>query len=236
MPIRLSSDIELPRRTKRRLWLLRRDRKNAKKRKRVRSNNVGASDSQNQPSTQGGIQHKKRRGAGLHFELPENLDFDENYEETAKKFHLVRVAVKGQKRLRSLSFDRIRKISPSAALVLASEVDRWNMRVGGKLKAAVAGWHDDVRRLLHQMGYFTLLELESPPILTAEKNTIFLQFKRGIAGERGGAELARELRVEIERIVGEKIKKHLLFEGLSEAITNVAQHAYPPEEKCRTWW
>ena len=66
----------------------------------------------------------------------------------------------------------------------------------------------------------------------------FLQFKRGDLGDRNAGRLAKELREEIETLVGFGIKKHFLFEGLSEAITNVGQHAYPAGEgyQIRQWW
>ena len=56
--------------------------------------------------------------------------------------------------------------------------------------------------------------------------------------KKDGGELAKQLRIEIETIVGERIKKHFLFEGLSEAITNVGQHAYPNANDflLQQWW
>jgi hypothetical protein len=46
------------------------------------------------------------------------------------------------------------------------------------------------------------------------------------------------LRIEIEKLLGFSIKKHFLFEGLSEAITNVGQHAYPDSDNYpfKQWW
>jgi hypothetical protein len=166
------------------------------------------------------------------------LDFESNYEVTVTKLRGVRSAANGTRRLRRLLFHELKHISPSAALVLASEVDCWNQKVGGKLKADIDSWHPDVKVLLCQMGYFELLGIERPSDQTINTKTVFLQFKRGQVGEGNGGELARQLRKEIEVIVGEKIKKHLLFEGLSEAITNAGQHAYRQRDsqQIKQWW
>lgn len=170
-------------------------------------------------------------------QLPEKLDFEENYEVVVSHFQTLRSANK-QSRLKSLGFDKIRYISPSAALVLASEVDRWNQRTGGRLKPLLDSWHEDVKRLLCQMGYFELLHLPAPMAPAASASTTFLPFKRGDLGDRNAGLLAKQLRIEIEAVLGFAIKRHFLFEGLSEAITNVGQHAYP-DASCvaaKQWW
>lgn len=180
----------------------------------------------------------------LTIELPERLDFDSNYEETASHFAALREAVHKGIRIKNLDFSRIRYISPSAALVLASEVDQWNQRIGGRLKANLPSWDEDIKRLLCQMGYFELLKLERPEAAWPVKSNTFLQFKRGQSFKHGqenkedGGQLAKQLRMEIESIVGQTIKKCFLFEGLSEAITNVGQHAYPGviDYTQKRWW
>jgi hypothetical protein len=170
--------------------------------------------------------------------MPERLDFESNYEETVSHFAVLREAVQKGKRVSNLNFSRIRQISTSAALVLASEVDRWNQRLSGKLHANLPSWDEGIKRLLCQMGYFELLNLEKPQIPWPESNITFLPFKRGQVSEKDGGQLAKQLRIEIENMVGQKIKKHFLFEGLSEAITNVGQHAYRDDgDYCKKqWW
>lgn len=70
----------------------------------------------------------------LRIDLPCYLDFNENYETTASHFAVLRQAVFQNKPIKGLLFDNIRNISPSAALVLASEVDRWNQMVKGAIE------------------------------------------------------------------------------------------------------
>jgi hypothetical protein len=173
----------------------------------------------------------------LCIELPRSLDFEDNYESTASHFAVLRKAVCENKPIKHLRFDNIESITPSAALVLASEVDRWNQKVNGRLNARLRTWNEEVKRLLCQMGYFELLGLKKPDAALADGNTTFLRFRRGYTGQDGGA-LAKQLRVDIEKIVGESIQKQFLFEGLSEAITNVGQHAYQNATSMtlRQWW
>lgn len=170
--------------------------------------------------------------------LPERLDFEENYETTVSHFKVLREATLTARRVKKLLFNDIRYISPSAALVLASEVDRWNQRAGGKLKAEVDMWDEDIARLLCQMGYFDLLNIPYNKDVSVSKDLTFLRFKRGDREDRDSGKLAKQLRVEIEQLVGFGVKKHFLFEGLSEAITNVGQHAYPQADGRRPcqWW
>ena len=231
------------RRHKRKLWLLRRAkkllrqrgaRKNITARKLAKLINALGIDGTNIHNVGYGIAEKR-----LVLILPEELDFEENYETTASHFRILRKAVETGTKIRRIDFSRIQKLSTAAALVLASTVDQWKDRVKGKLKAELPTWGKDVTRLLCQMGYFELLELRRPNQAMEEGGGItYLPFLKGRVGEDEPGEKAKHLRIEIEKIVGEKIKKHLLFEGISEAITNVCQHAYEGvrDEKRKCWW
>lgn len=171
--------------------------------------------------------------------LPAQLDFETNYETTTRHLKLVRDAALGRYRIQRLGFESIRYISPAAALVLASEVDMWKERIGGNMRAAHESWDSDIKRLLCEMGYFELLGLERPATPASTGNVTFLNFQRGASGPVDKGKLAQELRIAIEGIVGQQIKKHEFFQGLSEAMVNVGQHAYPsatvaPSKKY--WW
>jgi len=170
--------------------------------------------------------------------LPERLNFLEDYEDTCSHFAILRNAVEKGWRIKRLDFSKISSISTSAALVLASTVDQWKERVRGRLKADLPSWQADITRLLCQMGYFELLGLRKPAHEWPRGDTTFLPFMRGkVGGEDSGA-MAKQLRVNIENMVGGSIRKHFLFEGLSEAITNVSQHAYTDvvDDKRKYWW
>jgi len=90
------------------------------------------------------------------------------------------------------------------------------------------------------MGFFELLNIRRPPVPTEREDGLtFLKFIRGNSTERDSGKLARQLRMNIEALVGAEIKRHLLFEGSSEAITNVGQHAYRRnfgDDSKKQWW
>jgi len=173
--------------------------------------------------------------------LPERLDLDANYSATISAMHKVRLAAQRQFRMRYLNFDHIRHISPSAALLLASEIDRWNDSIGGRIRARDDGWDPAIRHLLCEMGLFELLGLKRPRETDGVVNTTFLPFVRGNVGDRTQAGIqAKQLRQQIEAAAGTDIKKHLLFDGLTEAVTNVCQHAYRKRgrrsKRYSPWW
>lgn len=233
--------LQKPKWLRRTQWLLRRNRKNLRRKQRVERHGAGFKPFINpellneHTRTSVNISHDHR----IVITLPDQLDFETNYEATVSHFSCLRMAAKSRRRVKSLRFDNISYISPSAALVLASEVDCWNQIIGGRLKAAVNTWHPDVERLLCEMGYFELLNLQHPSSIAPQKNTTFLPFTRGVVDHRNGGALAKTLRIQIESLVGIKIRKQALFEGLSEAITNVAHHAYPIDQvgfDLRQWW
>ena len=222
-------------------WLLRQRAAKAKRRKAFQCYRKLRNRFPNQPLLVNKFNQEQKQPVNrrVAVELPERLDLDVNYEATVTHLTNVRRASEKRFRLRYLSFDAIKYISPSAALLLASEVDRWNDAVGGRLRARHAAWDPNVKRLLCGMGFFELLHLEKPAELGGVINTTFLPFLRGNADDRAaGGSLAKKLRQEIEAVAGTEIKKHLLFDGLTEAITNVSQHAYPKaaEKSYRPWW
>jgi len=177
----------------------------------------------------------------VRIDLPERLDLEENYEVTVTHLANVRRAAQRKFRLSYLSFEKIKYISPSAALLLASEIDRWKSAVGERVSADHKTWDPSVCRLLCEMGFFELLRLTRPDDVREVENTRFLPFIRGNVEERGdrAGRQAQLLRQRIEEAAGVQIRKHLLFAGVSEAITNVSQHAYSKKKLSRElkpWW
>lgn len=184
---------------------------------------------------------KAPREIGAEVFLPETMDIEANYSATVRALMKVRLASKRQLRLRYLNFDTIRYISPSAALLLASEVDRWKDSIAGMLRARDANWHPPIKCLLCQMGLFELLGLERPKDQDGAINTTFLPFMRGNVDERTHAgAFAKELRQKIEKVAATEIKKHLLSDGITEAATNVCHHAYRrrgrKKKRYKPWW
>jgi hypothetical protein len=226
-----------PRWVKRRIWLLRRARRIGRRRhwkKHCGLHGDKALPETNQHTARSIFKDANRK---LVIRLPVRLDLEDNYETTVSHLALLRKVTKAGWGISELAFDAIQYISPTAALLLVSECDCWNRLIGGKLRAQVWRWNKDITRLLMDMGYFDLLKLPKPPSDPVRKNTTFLKFIRGRRGGDPGA-LAKQLRVQIEEIVGAPILRTELFEGLSEAITNVSHHAYPVVDRfsMQYWW
>jgi len=188
--------------------------------------------------TRGSIKKATGAKAPIELVLPAKLDFEENFETTASHFRHIRDAARGRYRIRRLGFEQITDISPAAALALASEIDRWKQKAVG-MKADTPTWDPDIKRLLCEMGFFELLKLPRPAS-EPPGNVRFLNFLPGSSQPNDKGKLAKELRINIEKIVGPGlVQKHVLFDSLSEAITNVIHHAYPGVTggaSAKPWW
>lgn len=170
-------------------------------------------------------------------DLPEYFNLHTNTDETLEimgKFR--KILDKVTPRLRKLNFDAIKNINASSALMLAAEIEVWNTKSERKLSPSYSTWDKKIKHLLCEMGFFELLKL--PPLedlQSFDKNTTFLKFISGIKSE---GQKAKELRENIEKVLGKELENKLhLFEGLSEAFTNTTQHAYDESDaKVNKWW
>lgn len=139
-----------------------------------------------------------------------------------------------------IDFKSIRLISPAAALLLAAELDRWNqLRPSRKLRAVdVALWDPEVRQLLREMGFFSLLGIDEKRLDCEfpEPKVTDPRFLPFYAGEDSGGSEAEKLRDRIEHFAGRLKDRYALYDGLVEAMTNVSHHAYPGKSGLRRWW
>lgn len=184
---------------------------------------------------------KKPKKWGVEISLPEQMDLETNFEDTVKSLHRVRLGAQRQLRVRYVNFNHIRHISPSASLLLASEIDRWNQSIGGRLKADDGDWDVSIKKHLCEMGLFELLGMTRPGDVPDGVATTFLPFLHGNVDERTNAGAhAKALRQSIEKVAGTAIRKHLLSDGLTEAATNVCHHAYRKrgrrKRRYKPWW
>lgn len=173
---------------------------------------------------------------------PEAFCLEANFEGVVDVLHGIRSRSERQKNEHTyIDFRQIRRLSPSAALVLAAELDRWNV-VRPKYRIRTTDVEDcdpTIRRLLDDMGCFDLLHAGSPRAIEARSDdeTSYVKFR---SGQRGDGEAIRGLRTDdLEPVVGAIPRTHDLYAAVSEAMTNVAQHAYkggktPPQ--CAKWW
>ncbi|MFN4277749.1 MAG: hypothetical protein ACK4FJ_15735 [Ferrovibrio sp.] len=173
------------------------------------------------------------------------ISFVENHAETAEFLgamrELARVATLKQQR-RKVDFDKIKRIAPAAALCVVSEFDRWrltSMRTG-QLRAQTETWDPHVRRLLCEMGFFEVLGVE-PPALEEITKGHWIKFKSGVSND---GQFAKELRQELEGLIGKFPKTQLLYDAIVEAMANAIDHAYPEDREDflalsrlgKRWW
>lgn len=175
-------------------------------------------------------------------ECPSKFSLDPNFEEVIKVLQAIRAHSRGQKSdYIYVDFRPIKELSPAAALVLAAELDRWNHLLGSRGKGNrlqardVKEWDPVVRRLLGNMGFFELLRTVNP---IAEENddtdTQYVRFRTG--SQADGAVIYKLWKEDLEPLVGEVPNKARLYGAVTEAMTNVVQHAYDGQASRRMWW
>ena len=176
-----------------------------------------------------------------HIRCPANLSLEDNFEEVTKLLRDVRShGTRDRNEHMYIDFKPIEKLTPSGALVLAAELDRWNHVRNSQRRLTpvdLGKWQRDVRSLLRGMGFFDLLNVP-PGVGEADELPVvrYVKFRRGSAVDGEAVERLRELDLIPHVSVP---NRRLLFEAVTEAMTNVKQHAYPDRKgtqgpKC--WW
>ncbi len=172
---------------------------------------------------------------------PEVLSLEDNFDGVVKLLDDIRMKSQKHRNKRiHIDFKPIRTIKPSAALVLAAELDRWNRQLAirnSKLVAVDAEeWDSTVRRLLREMGFFKLLRVVSIP---EEKSSTGIQYVQFCSGTKVDGKVIDDLRrLHLEPFVSVP-NKHLLYAAVTEAMTNVVHHAYGDQTSLdvpKHWW
>ncbi|HDX8617531.1 hypothetical protein ACEUCH_05260 [Aeromonas hydrophila] len=188
-------------------------------------------------------------------ELPQEMDFESNYDKTVQSLTAIRRLVelldayKGCKlpvrayKIGTVIFDKLTKISTSAALVLTAEISKWDSSIIKRLKPQEDGWQENIYDNFFQLGFFELFENKPKKPHTGKNTPSHLNFVKYFKGDCSDSEKARknkvELRTQISELVGSKVPKWtILHSGLSEAVTNVTHHAYPDnfEKNDKSWY
>lgn len=181
-----------------------------------------------------------------HLKPPPILSFSRSGEETQKFLVRLRQAV-DLVRLQNIKlyvdFSPIKYIGPAAALCLLAEFDRWQ-RVGRRKLHAVQvdRWNIHVRRLLQDLGFFDVLRtaVRPSPVEPGPDADRWIKFRSG--DQADGSEIVG-LRDDLEKLSWPLRHRLRVYDGLSEALTNVVNHAYPvvpglPDDPAlgRRWW
>lgn len=176
-----------------------------------------------------------QKGSFVRIPCPERLSFEEDYEGVLKLVYAIRNWSSRRRNERLyIDFTPIRTVTPSGALVLAAELDRWNsLPKAPRFRADTGKWAPNVRRLLGQMGFFELLKLDHVPD-TASEGARYVKFRSGTVVDGGEVEALREL--DLSPVVSVPRAK-LLFAAVTEAMTNVVHHAYKNDDGGpKNWW
>jgi hypothetical protein len=169
------------------------------------------------------------------------MNLSSNYEEVMEFL----MKVRKQSRLRgrksyTVDFRPINEITPAATLALAAELDRWRTIENTTLVPWKSDeWNPNVKCLLAQMGIFDLLKTKVNIHHAMENDKTYFKVTTGCGsdGEKAG-KVAKELCTATDN----QLNLRAMYTALSEAMTNVAQHAYPengpnrPHVIHNKWW
>lgn len=176
--------------------------------------------------------------------VPKSFDLLDNYEECMRFINQLAHKVLIDRTFVKIDFGSCASMSADAALVLAAEVDRCVALRTYRGKPKLHGTYPSdksVRRFLQELGFYKLLSLREPESSIDLQNQRFIQMRTGV---RAKGQIIDEL----ERVVFSDVVRFdiqagkALFRGLSEAMTNVARHAYDTEfeqslpVKRGQWW
>ena len=187
--------------------------------------------------------HKRRNK--LEIDIPKVLSFDDNIYETLVFFNKIREISDNKKRL-FINMKYLTYITPEAALVLVSELDR--LCTLHKTKIGVYDfnkWNDEIKNVFNDVGMYDFLSIklsrkEKIPIVLKNENIKYIKFQSGITADESDK---LHILNEIARLINEDINgKKTLKVGITEAILNTHHHAYPDDfinkslYKYKKWW
>lgn len=142
-----------------------------------------------------------------------------------------------------VDFTNIISLKPGAALVLASELYRWQETNDVNLKPyKVKKWDNEIKRLFQEMGLFELLHIPKKYRWKARIQAGSQTFFKFLTGTLSDGKLANQLMESMHPVIGPHYNEPLLYIALSEAMTNVIQHAYPQDSQLfctnlkNRWW
>ena len=140
-----------------------------------------------------------------------------------------------------IDFRNIDYISTSAALLLASELDRIRrFKKSPTFPIFIDEWKPDVRKTLVELGYLDIFGIEYKSSELFEKESFSI--KKFTTGKDVDPSVADRLVSEIDDLTGSLSDKIIQINGaIGEAMGNVVGHAYPDwhsfeHPTTRQWW
>jgi hypothetical protein len=147
----------------------------------------------------------------------------------------------GLRRPVRLIFSESKEISPEALLLLLAELYRCRKIFGKNRITGTYPTNQNIERIMEASGFFDLLDvIKRNPVKTKKYPLDYIKF---ITGNKLIASTPMELR---EALLGNTINmgtlaKKRLYRAITEAMTNVGQHAYPKNQRKKfrirnEWW
>lgn len=173
--------------------------------------------------------------------LPEIMDFDVHFDESARVISIFRRALEAGRRISYIDFSRLKEISPPCIMAFSSYAYLWKKNMPA-VHARCETWHKEVESAFAQLGVFDLLKLNHARHDVLQIRRVYMPLiARGITNREGhdvGAE-AKRIRESIEHFIGKDLKGVQMFGSVTEAIYNVRNHAYKGMRPGRLpfrWW
>ena len=174
--------------------------------------------------------------------LPPQMDFETNYEDSARVISIFRRALESGRRISYIDFAKLKTISPACIMVFSSYIDIWKRRMPA-VHARCETWEPSVEDAFTQLGVFDMLAMRH--VRTVDNRQSSRKYMplltRGIAASQGhdvGAE-AKRIRESIEKFIGKSLSRVRMYDSVTEAIFNVRNHAYKGMKPGRLpfrWW
>lgn len=132
-----------------------------------------------------------------------------------------------KRQIRRVDFTKIQHVSPSAALVLASELDRWQSTNRMKLVPYdPEAWNPEVGRIFYDLGLFDLLGIECPDTIKYDDSPNITKVLKYVRQKVVDPQRLGEMLTHLTEIAGEIEARNFIYDGLIEALKNAKQHAY----------
>ena len=149
-----------------------------------------------------------------------------------------------------VDFTTLDRITPAAALMLASEYDRADVLYGlgiGLKAVNLEQWKPEVRLTLQDLGFLSMLSVDAPHDYLAARGDVYIvPFISGTKVDGAVIEKLIRLLASIAEgggIAGSErlLDRSRVYDGLGEAIQNVEDHAYPDRAPFeyrvpKKWW
>lgn len=182
-----------------------------------------------------------RQGRSIALHLPTVLDLIGNFAETAEFVADLRRAARTTQRRVELHFDRVERIRPAALLLLLAELQRCRLMHGHQRVTGTYPNDAKLERMLEATGFFNQIKVRHRNPEPARDYPV--DHIKVISDLRVDGREVAGLREQLfgPNVVMPDVARSGLFRALSEAMTNVVQHAYPKsaasEHPVRNrWW